>query len=198
MPDKNCITTFTGRSFNLLYPTADMVCIEDIAHHLAMVCRWSGSVRSFFSVAQHSILVSRVCPPELQKWALLHDAAEAYIGDLSRPLKAILRDMELPNVLSSSFDDIEEVILRQVAVAFELEWPKPDALSHYDDQIQKFEGLTLVAHDGRFHDRSGAVAEIPDLERAIPEAYATPMLPADAETAFLARYRKIFFDDDGL
>jgi hypothetical protein len=190
MPDKGYITTFTGLHFNLRNPDPQTVCIEDIAHHLSMCCRWAGAVTQFFSVAQHCAIVSYICPRELREWALMHDAAEAYIGDLTRPLKALVPDIR----------EIEDNIMIVIAQKFGLAWPEPDALRHYDDQVQKLEGTMFIRHDGRFHARNGDVAEIASLEadQVIPAFLLTPMHPAEAEMTFLARYRKVFLDDDGL
>lgn len=81
------ITTYTGRRFYPLDPQPPDVCIEDIAHALAMICRFNGHVREFYSVAEHSVHVSRIVPPEYALAGLLHDASEAYIADVSRPVK---------------------------------------------------------------------------------------------------------------
>lgn len=197
MPKKGCITTFSGIAFDLANPTPDMICIEDIAHHLAMVCRWAGATSSFFSVAQHCVLVSKVCSPELRQWALLHDAAEAYIGDLTRPLKAILRaDVGA----LSSIDILEHGIMLAVATKFNLPWPEPAGILKYDDQIQKIEGQMFIRHDGQFHNRDGDVAEIHDLDPGVslPQPMLIPMIPQAAEQMFLTRYRRLFLDDDGL
>lgn len=81
------ITTYTGRRFYPLDPNPSDVCIEDIAHALAMICRFCGHTREFYSVAEHSVHVSRIVPPEYALAGLLHDASEAYIADVSAPLK---------------------------------------------------------------------------------------------------------------
>ncbi len=85
------IQTYTGKAFDLLAPTTDMVCIEDIAHHLALINRFTGATAEPYSVAQHSVLCSLIVPPGLELRALLHDAAEAYCTDLSRPMKEAMR-----------------------------------------------------------------------------------------------------------
>ncbi len=64
--------------------------IEDIAHALSMQCRFNGITPHFYSVAEHSVLVSQFCDPGYQKAGLLHDAHEAYIGDITRPVKDII------------------------------------------------------------------------------------------------------------
>lgn len=88
------IQTFTGRAFDLSAPVPAMVAVADIAHALSLLCRYTGHSRWFYSVAQHSILVSEIVAathPELALLGLLHDAAEAYTGDWSSPLKALAK-----------------------------------------------------------------------------------------------------------
>lgn len=79
--------TFTGRRFYPLNPIAGDVELMDIAHALSHLCRFTGHTRAFYSVAEHSVRVSKIVPPEHALWGLLHDASEAYLQDLPRPLK---------------------------------------------------------------------------------------------------------------
>jgi hypothetical protein len=79
--------TVSGKKFYPLNPRVEDVDIYDIAHHLGNLCRYNGATKSFYSVAQHSVLVSTVCDPRDALWGLLHDASEAYMGDMIRPLK---------------------------------------------------------------------------------------------------------------
>lgn len=86
-PTDAWLHTYTGICAEILAPTVDMVCIEDIARSLSNQCRFNGHVREFYSVAQHSVYVSNAVHDGLAIPALLHDAAEAYLGDLIRPIK---------------------------------------------------------------------------------------------------------------
>lgn len=83
------IVTYTGRRFPLATPLPGDVNRYDLAHALANLCRFGGHCR-FFSVAQHCVQVAELVEPEQRLAALLHDAHEAYLGDVVRPLKKML------------------------------------------------------------------------------------------------------------
>lgn len=84
------ITTYTGREFPLLEATVDDINIRDIAHALSNTCRYAGHCALFYSVAEHSCRLSFLVPEQLRLEALLHDASEAYLGDIPTPLKKLL------------------------------------------------------------------------------------------------------------
>jgi hypothetical protein len=85
------IQTYTGGTFCPFAPRVEDLDIRDIAHHLSNESRFAGATRHFYSVAQHSLYVRQMVPKdapvEYKLWALLHDAAEAYLKDLPRPIK---------------------------------------------------------------------------------------------------------------
>jgi hypothetical protein len=82
--------TFTGRAFYPMAPYPQDVDPIDIAHALSLICRYGGHVKVFYSVAEHCVLMSYAVAPENALWALLHDATEAYVGDMIRPLKRMM------------------------------------------------------------------------------------------------------------
>jgi hypothetical protein len=84
------IQTYSGIAFDLENPTPEMVTIEDIAHALSQINRFTGHTQWPYSVAQHCMAVSEFVDAPCNLWALLHDAAEAYLGDVASPLKQLL------------------------------------------------------------------------------------------------------------
>lgn len=119
------IQTFTGRKVDPMAMRAEDVCVEDIAHALAMKCRFTGHVPAFYSVAQHSVLVAQHCENKL--WGLLHDAAEAYLFDASRPVKHGLRAAGCTLV-----DEIEASIMAAVCEQFGLPLEQPEDVKKAD------------------------------------------------------------------
>lgn len=83
----NWIQTYTGRRFYILNPNPEDIQVEDVAHALSNLCRFTGHTNAFYSVAEHCVHVSKLVESRHALWGLLHDVTEAYIGDVSRPLK---------------------------------------------------------------------------------------------------------------
>jgi uncharacterized protein len=86
-PEAAWIQTHSGRRFCPTNPNINSIVIQDISHSLSMQCRFTGHCKKFYSVAQHSVLVSYLCDSQDALWGLLHDASEAYLVDVPRPLK---------------------------------------------------------------------------------------------------------------
>ena len=125
----DCITTYTGKHFDPTHPAEELICIEDIAHALSLLCRGNGHVRTFFSVGQHCILCAKEAEARgysgrLILAALLHDASECYMSDVPRPFKKSLpeyrkQEEALLNIiyqkyLGSGLSAIEEQKLKEI------------------------------------------------------------------------------------
>ena len=130
-----------GGHANPLHLEPHQVRIEDIAHALARQCRYNGHCNGFLSVARHSLWVSRHLDPRrwspdtpsnagplLSMWGLLHDAAEAYLGDLIRPLK---HNPEIGTVFGEAEARLEAVI----ASRFHLPYPMPPEVKEADNYV---------------------------------------------------------------
>ncbi|NMZ72947.1 phosphohydrolase [Pseudomonas nitroreducens] len=118
------ILTNSGQRFDILEPNSGMVHPQDIAHSLAMQCRFNGHCGTFYSVAQHCIIVASLVPDEHKLAALLHDATEAYIGDIVRPLKQAVPDLR----------QIEHRIWHAICARFDID-PVLPACIHDADMI---------------------------------------------------------------
>lgn len=164
------ILTASGISLHLTDPRPEQICIADIAHALAHLCRFTGHTRVFYSVAQHSVHASYLVPPEHALAALLHDAAEAYIGDVATPLKALLPD----------YHAIERRMEATVRAAFGLPAQLPDCV--------KLADLTLLATE-----RRDLMPDTPEewlsIKGLVPlSGRLIPLKPPVAQTLFLQRF----------
>jgi uncharacterized protein len=126
------ILTRSGRKFDLGNPTADMVEPSDIAHSLSMQCRFNGHTSSFYSVAQHCYLVADLVPAEHQLHALLHDATEAYVGDLVRPLKEGMYLYYGSIGAACVYAATEERVWQAICQRFDLDPILPASVKHAD------------------------------------------------------------------
>lgn len=132
------IQTYSGQAFPLLDPRPDDVSLRDIAESLAKLNRFTGHTRWPYSVAQHSLLVADIVLAlgrrDAEPYALLHDAKEAYIGDVATPIKRAMIALGGTDVL----DQIEGPIDRAIHEAFDLTWPAfPDvqAIVRHADMV---------------------------------------------------------------
>ncbi|AZC55407.1 phosphohydrolase [Pseudomonas chlororaphis] len=164
------ILTASGRQFDPLKPTAAMVTPYDIAHALAHLCRFNGHTRQHYSVAQHSLLVADLCPEKHQLVALLHDATEAYIGDMVRPLKQVM----------PQYRQVEESIWQAICNRFNLEPTLPECVVRAD--------LVLLATERRdlMPDHSGEW----DCLKGIP-ARGARIIPLTAQEASLQFFSRL-------
>ena len=103
------IATVSGKLIDPFDLQPADVCVKDIANALSNICRFGGHPKVFYSVAQHSVLVARSLPENLQLAGLLHDAAEAYLGDWPRPIKTRVR------VGGRTMHEVEQAALEVIA-----------------------------------------------------------------------------------
>ena len=163
--------TFTGIQYYPADPRSDDVKLMDIAHALSMLCRFTGHCREFYSVAEHSVLVSQIVPREYALVGLLHDATEAYISDVNRPLKQSLPD----------YKRIEDINWRVIAEKFRCPIVMPDSVHLADVAVLKTEARALMpdaAHQWNLPGQAASVAI-----RCLP--------PRDAKNVFIDRFEQL-------
>jgi len=173
MPTDFWKETYTGRKYWPLHPSPDDVCIEDIAHQLSLTCRFNGACSEFYSVAQHSVLVSSYCNIEDEMVGLMHDAAEIYLSDIPSPVKAQL----------VGFKQIEEMNMRAIAARFGFLWPMPGYVKDIDRRMLATEKRDLMKK-GSFEWGSLSGVDPYDIE-------IMPVEPEEAEADFLAEFERI-------
>lgn len=165
--------TFLGKKFWCLDPRPEEVFLEDIAHSLSNMCRFAGHVNDFYSVSQHSVLVSENVPPEDALWGLLHDASEAYLVDVPRPLK-IQPEMSL-------YREAEARLMVAICQRFGLPIEEPESVKIADKRMVTTEKRDLLV------DGPGRWKNVTTPYEFVIE----PWLPEKAKAVFLKRYAEL-------
>lgn len=205
--DIGWIETYSGKQFYLDGTDTDSIVIEDIAHALANLCRYNGHTNRFYSVAEHSVLVSYAVPKEYALWGLMHDASEAYLSDIPRPFKAMI----------ANYKTMEANVMARIAKKYGMEPTEPAIVKNADSALLYPEAQHLMASRGelwadidRYYDQfvigigygekspaeclwdnlpqRGGVANM--TKHYDGEITLTPpcWTPAQAKTAFLSRF----------
>jgi len=165
--------TYTGRKFWPMDPRADEVSLEDIAHSLSLQCRYAGHCMNFYSVAEHSVKLAwwlfRHGGAQTALWGLLHDAAEAYLVDVPRPVKPYL----------AGYKDAENKVMAAVCEHFGLPAEMPRCVKEADDRIigDEVANLRPMEWHGMHNNPLGVMLEY--------------MSPAEAERRFLASFEAL-------
>jgi uncharacterized protein len=135
--NKAWIQTASGGVFHILDPRQDEILITDIGHALGQMCRFTGHVRRFYSVAEHSIHASHLVPEKDALWALMHDSSEAYIADLNRPLKHF-------TAVGPVYKTTEKKIMDAICVKFRLPLEQPESVDKADATMLYTEKAQLM------------------------------------------------------
>lgn len=167
------ILTHTNRQFDVLNPRVEDVSIIDIAHSLAMQCRFNGHSEDFYSVAEHCYYVSYLVPQEHALQGLLHDASEAYLCDIPSPIKRT-DEFSAYRILEAQ---VQDVIFRAFGVPTEIHPTVHDA----DFRIVANEARTLFT-------------PIPEWTRSrehYPDFALQILTPLEAKRWFLRRFKEL-------
>lgn len=168
------IATASGAYFDFLSPETSVIDPADIGHALAQMCRYTGHTRDFYSIAQHCVLASYIVPEEDAFAALMHDAHEAYVGDMSSPLKQLCPD----------YRAIEKRVEAAVAARFGLTTPWPASVKQADLVMLMTEKRDLTS--ARDH-------EWPGLEHIEPASFTIfPWGPGYATTRWRIRFDALY------
>lgn len=170
------VQTWTGRRVDLLNPDPEAIVIKDIAYSLARQHRYNGHTDRPWTVADHSVLVSTIIDDHTG-WGLMHDAAEAYTGDIVSPMKRIPGVREI-------IEGIEDGLIVAIASRFGLPIEFPDAVHIGDEQA-----LAIECHQLMGGERGGDWC----LPRPAPNGVdVTPLdYAANREIRFMNRFREV-------
>lgn len=167
------VQTYTGIAYPFLEPHPDYIDIEDIAQALSKQCRFSGHVREFYSVAQHCVIGSYHVPAEYALEFLMHDATEAYLVDIPRPIKY--------SGWVGRYIELEELQWKAIAEKFNLAAELPKCVKEVDNRMLMTEQRDLMGRQAK-----------PWADKAEPlEKTIYPVPPLAAYIQFIARFKKL-------
>lgn len=171
---ESMVVTFTGRKIDYRNFCIDDVSILDIAKGLSNECRFGGQCDVFYSVAQHSLLVSSIVPAHLALEALLHDASEAYLKDFPSPLKKILPE----------YSRLENKIDCKIREKFNISTVKSPEV--------KLADLIILATESRDLGME-AILDYPTLKGILPASNLdiAPLKPELAFSAFISKFNEL-------
>lgn len=163
--------TRSGKNVDPLDLKPEDICIEDIAHALSNLCRFGGHCEVFYSVAEHSIRVADIVPPAYKLQALLHDATEAYLGDMIRPLK-----YRMPMYI-----DAERAVWQAIAKRFSIQPILHSSVKEADEVMLHTEGIHLMGDVSDWNIKAKPLALKHDLAK-------TALSPKHAKQLFIETF----------
>lgn len=179
--DDHWIGLLSGAQFNYNKPEESDVTLDDLASALSNICRFSGHLPAFYSVAQHLVNTSRIVRPEFAFDALMHDTAEAFTNDLPTPLKWAL----------PIFKELEVKIESAMAQKFGFNYPYPPEVKTADTEMLLLEKKYVKLDDREWPAYAGIKFEhqrdLVDLK---------PWQPCRAKREFLERYEELKNHDE--
>jgi len=178
------IETYSGKKFHILNPRPEEIDIVDIAHAEANQCRFTGHVKNFYSVAEHSHYVSLLCKPENALKGLLHDASEAYISDISRPLKYCTG-------IGPIYKEIEKKISDVIYAKFGLEPDEPADVKNADNVMLITEKVQLLNDEVSWFDDSTKSTWNGVSPLSVNQLTIVGFVPKYAERIFLQRFAEL-------
>lgn len=143
-PDNPWVQSASGRAVSLITPQISDIDILDIAEGLSKQCRYNGQMGTFYSVAQHSVYVMRQMPIELRPYGLLHDAHEAYMGDITQPVKRAFRELGGIRTLNKIERNLDEAIYKSMGLDFPIPNDIKDLIHAADRRLLATEKRDLL------------------------------------------------------
>jgi hypothetical protein len=194
IPTNHEIETFTGRFVDTHDPRAETICIEDVAHGLANTCRYGGQCRRFYSVAEHAVLCAWYAAE--REWDVLyqlaclhHDDAEAYLGDIPRPMKSLLGDAYRDMTIS-----MDAAIGEALNLPFPVQWLHSAEVREADNWALMREAHVLLRSRGRGWSGQQHNWDV-DLENTsgleAPDYFAFGLRPGIAEGLWLQEHARL-------
>ena len=189
-----CILTYTGKVVFPFDPRPDEIDFYDIAHALSCISRFTGHTESIYTVAQHSVIVSEECQNRLARPhktdvmrqvgldGLMHDASEAYLGDLAGPSKR-------NSTVGNHFRKAEDTMMQTIAPIFGVTWPKPELVDFVDKLVTRTEQRDLMPYPNELYSLDG----LEMLEKEI-----VPWSPEEAEIEFIDRFKELSLEGAGV
>jgi hypothetical protein len=177
------IETYTGRQFYYIKPRPDDVCLEDVAYALSNICRYTGHSSIFYSVAEHSCLCAdeaetRGYPDSVALACLLHDSAEAYVGDVNSPLKSLLHGFK--DIKRAAHNACAAALMPGIVISPEQRLIVKDI----DIQMLRYEATVLMPS-------KGYTWNWPDNAADIVSVGIMRLTPEQARGYFIAKYEQL-------
>lgn len=191
-PGAHEIETFTGLFVDTRKPKAETVCLEDIAHGLANTCRFGGQCAHYYSVAEHAVYCALYAKnhgwtTREQLACLHHDDAEAYLGDIPRPMKSLLGQ-----AYKSMTDRMDAAVITALKLPFGVEELHGPEVREADNFLLMSEARALLPSQGRGWGGQACNWELDmEVKSDTPDDWTFSLRPHAAEALYLHTHRSL-------